>query len=182
MISLWWRSMAQASITAAWVRQGEPHTGVRLSTLGSKDKTQAHPVRCSTTQKATIRVSRSRVWCLMREEREREIYWFRSCEQRHVWSCWQEHRWANPKSLSLGDLVPPFICHIVPWAGEINCSSHCPLTPEAGERAGPEVTRAGDLSLAPASCSIWENRPCTFPQQHNRANPGGGGVCEPHLK
>lgn len=66
-ISLWWRNMAQPCVTVTWVRQGDAHTGLGLPSPGSKEKTWAHPVPCSTSQKATIRVSRSIVQCFMGE-------------------------------------------------------------------------------------------------------------------
>lgn len=52
----------------------------------------------------------------------------------------------------------------------------------AGGRAGPVVIRSRELSPAPTSCNTLENRPCTPPEQLNRAHPISGGVGEPALK
>lgn len=68
--------MAQPCVKATKVRQSNPHAGLGLPTPGSEEKTQAHQVPYSTSEKkATIRVSRSIALCLMgcwRGEKETE--------------------------------------------------------------------------------------------------------------
>lgn len=52
--------MAQPCLRAR--RQGDPHAGLRLPTLGSEEKTLAHRVPFGTNQKVTITVSSGTVW------------------------------------------------------------------------------------------------------------------------
>lgn len=50
--------------------------------------------------------------------------------------------------------------------------------PEAGGRAGPDVLRAGKLSLSLIICSTLESGPYTSTGQHRRDGPEGVGVGE----
>lgn len=52
------------------------------------------------------------------------------------------------ETVSVGEFVPPFVCHRVTW-GEMT-APHL-LTPTVGKRAGPMVIRVGELSL-PLTC------------------------------
>jgi hypothetical protein len=47
-----------------------------------------------------------------------------------------------------------------------------PFTACSCWRNGLEVTRVDKLALSLASCSTWENGPCTSPEQHSRDGPG----------
>lgn len=54
-----------------------------------------------------------------------------------------------------------------------------PSTPQGGERAGPEVRRAGDLPLHATSYYTLESRPYTLCGLHSKAKPIGRDVGKP---
>lgn len=45
-------------------------------------------------------------------------------------------------------------------------------------KAGLGVMRVKELVLPLAGCSIWESRLCTWPGQHSKSDPSGGGTGE----
>ena len=50
--------------------QGDPHTGLGLSALGSEEKAWDHPEPCGTRQRDTIMVHKCMVWYGRETDRE----------------------------------------------------------------------------------------------------------------
>lgn len=65
-----------------------------------------------------------------------------------------------------GDAHPPTPCHFLQSSWE-SC---------------PWVMKVEELALPLAGCSTWESRLSTWPEQHRRGGPGGGGTGKPAPK
>lgn len=84
-----------------------------------------------------------------------------------------------PQDVNVREMALLLLSPVVAWTRERYPLLH--LSPSilvAGERAGPGVMRAGEMSLPVMSCTTWESKPCISSGQLNRADSDGSDIGE----